>query len=714
MRTVEKLSLGKRVEVELVANGDSVLGLGKVWADGIQLRDGEFPLRWRIATPEGHIYTRFVKESIRPEADGGICVVLRAFAFPFGWNDLHDEYNMPILTPDMPADEVEDKLELILKPVERSLVGKEWVGFSYSLRFASDAREIHSISLFSTWEIGGSITGNTLYHQGQVCMPVYKGSKEKMFTTTCLKQLHRYRDPQGVSYQVGPRGGINQTFDLLCSNQGSLFLYWPDFDDIKCLVDSPKGSDLLHIVDEYRFELGKNATISPKEAIFCKGNLPEHERRDLWWDLFTLVNGGIRKKFGVEDTVIRPELYYAFSTRADGNVAKTRVGDQIVDPQEALYAYADTILPKLAEAGCRRTLPEAITESDVTALGMKRKLDNGNHGDLLCASVCGTQRFFPSDFYGGIKAWRYASDKARSLGIELGHWFAPHFSPRAPIFQEHPEYMLLEKDSLGFGGGYRAMINTADWRSGIYQWVLDDLRRWREEGGLDYLWVDSWANLSSLSCNYADKMRTNWEPLGRLLGDIQTLGIKSFGFEGISPFGPSRFGTFDPRGDILDVSKGIAGQNDFGWWVGNEDMLYNINMMVQPRMREPQELLDIQFKALASRGFIFYQAQIFQGSADAASLSAESAANNRAYDEVCQRMQTRRMLPDDLGVRWEDGDTQIVFACKPLQLTAQAGAAIRSVKGGGLKQSGDICAVDRHTILEIKNGGKLTITAAKA
>jgi hypothetical protein len=53
-----------------------------------------------------------------------------------------------------------------------------------------------------------------------------------------------------------------------------------------------------------------------------------------------------------------------------------------------------------------------------------------------------------------MKAWRHMADKGRALGLEIGAWFAPHFSPRAPIFAEHPEYRMIDAAGQGSGGGY--------------------------------------------------------------------------------------------------------------------------------------------------------------------------------------------------------------------------------------------------------------------
>jgi hypothetical protein len=330
-----------------------------------------------------------------------------------------------------------------------------------------------------------------------------------------------------------------------------------------------------------------------------------------------------------------------------------------VDSHEVPYAIADHVLPKLAERGITRFFPEVMSESDVTVLGLKRKLDDGVHGDLHCSSVCATHRFLPSDFWGGMAGWRYMADAARTHGIEIGAWFAFHYAPRAAIFQEHPEWRVTGVNSLSVGGGYGpSTINVGNWHSGLYDWTLNDLRRWREEGGLDFLFIDSWANMGLAQVNFADAMRTNFDAAGRLLADLQRIGIPAFTFEGISPFGASRFGVADLRGDLLEAVGGVVGQNDFGWWRGQEDMAYGLCFGLHDRKRGTAELQDIQFRLMANRGFAMLEGQ-YTAMYD---MPDWWVRLNRIYTRALPQMASRRLLPDGAGVLWTDGATQILWA----------------------------------------------------
>ena len=655
------------------------LGIGDVRIDGVKLRSERVPLATRLDTPDGVLYTKYYLDAVTPASHGGAEVRLRAIGYPWGRTEYADDYGQPLVNLSLPPSTVEDRLILTLRPAALSLGGMDWRGFSYSYRFESDGRRIHRLMVRSTWEIGGSIVGNTVLSQGQCNMPVYRGQRQTLFTTACLRTLDQYSSPQGNSFQLGPRAGLIQGFDFQFSEQGVLFQYWPDFRSISSLVESPRGSTLLHVVDEHRVAMSRRVATTPKCVLFCAGAFAECECRDLWWHAHERVYGGIRKRFGITPTRVVPEMDQAYTARFFGRKFKMTVQGVPVDPPEVLYALADKTLPVMARQGVKRFMPEVSTQSDVTELGLRRKLDDGIHGDLHCSSVCATHRFLPSDFWGGIKAWRYLADKARSLGMEIGCWFAPHFSPRAPIFREHPEYRMIDVTGLPAGGGYGFQtITVADWNTGIYDWVLNDFRRWQSEGGLDYIFTDSFSNMGLLQVNYAAAMRTNLEPLGRFYADLQKLGIASFSFESVSPYGISRFGVADLRGDLMGQDHAVAGQNDFGWWVGEEDMAFGLCLATEARRRSERELRAIAFRIMASRGYLM----LGNLRDERHRLPDWLTALHRTYNGALPHMRTRQLLPDDGGVRWTDGATEVLWLFRDCATPRSPGRTVERIAAG--------------------------------
>jgi len=657
------------------------LGLGRVAVGDVPLRDGRHPMVVRVDTPDGILYTQCFLDRIEHRARGAVDVHFRAVGIGWGRREYLDEYTQAMVDLARPDEPVEDRLTLKLAPASLELGGRQWTGLSYAIRFASRTREIHRVLVIGSWELGGSIAGNTVLSQGQCNMPVYRGAKRTLFTTACLKTLDQYGSPQGVSYQLGPRGGLVQGFDFQHGREGTLLQYWPKLDAISSVLESPAGSTRLHVVDEYRFPLARTATTTPQVVLFAPGKPASHEARDLWWQAQQHVYGQTRRRYGVRESIVRPEMGCEhYSTRLDGETLKVTILGEEVDADRMLHLTADRLLPRLAEQGIRRFFPIDAHQTDVTELGMVRKLDSGIHGDLICASVCASHRYFPSEFWGGIEAWRYMAERARSLDIEIGCWLSPHFAPRAEIFREHPDWLLKAPDSLHWGGGYGQAIVTADWNTGVYDWVLADIKRWVDEGGLDYIFIDSWANMGLVQYNCADRMRANFDALGRLLGAIQALGVRAYTFEGISPFGASRFGVTDLRGDLLGVQAGVAGQNDFGWWTGELDMAFGLCMHAQTRKRPAAEVEDLQFRTMANRGYLMLP------TGPGYQLSRRLRRLNAIYEQALPHMVVRRLLPRGAGVRWQDGRTQIVWAYRDATLPIPAGAAVERLTGAATER----------------------------
>lgn len=676
------------------------LGIGEITVQGVALRDGKHPLVVRLDTPDGYLYTQYFVEQIREDGEA-VEVVFRALAFPWGRQEYLDEYEQPLYNLQCGAEPVADTLVLKLAPTSLHLGGREWTGFSYSFAYASAERQVHRLLVQGSWELDGSLVGNTVLQQGQCNMPVYRGATDTLFTTTCLKTLNQYGSPQGVSFQLAPRGGLLQGFDFQYGNSGALLQYWPEFSSISSVLESPVGSSLLQVADEYRFTLASQAETTPQVVLFTPGPLAEHEARDLWWEAHQTIYGAIRQRHGVVESVVRPELGKSYWTRVDGDRLRMTVGGVEVDSTEVPYAIADHVLPQLAKMGIHRFWPEVMSESDVTQMGMRYKLQDGVHGGITCNSVCATHRFLPADFWGGLPAWKYMAEKAHTLDIEIGAWFAPHFSPNAPIFQQHPEWLLIGPASTRFGGGYGfGALNMVDWNTGIFDWVLGDIKRWREEAGLDYLWIDSYSNLGLLMPNYAAGMRNNLDALGRLFGEFSKLGLKSLSFESLSPFGLMACGFADLRGDLFAQDHAVAGQNDFGWWVGEEDMAFNVSMyQVHARERSEQEQQDIQFRMMANRGYVMLN-NLITGNYE---LPDWWVAFNNTYEQALPHMKIRRLLPDGAGVRWLDGDTQILWAYRDTEVALAYNTRVEELNGADarLVEHSDMLAAAKGRVYRI-------------
>ena len=86
-------------------------------------------------------------------------------------------------------------------------------------------------------------------------------------------------------------------------------------------------------------------------------------------------------------------------------------------------------------------------------------------------------------------------------------------------------------------------------------------------------------------------------------------------------------------------------------------MAFNLCLCTGPRKRTASELEQIQFRAMANRGFVMYETLV----SDNHELPAWWVKLNHIYNQALPHRKKRRLLPDGAGVRWEDGVTKIVW-----------------------------------------------------
>jgi hypothetical protein len=332
----------------------------------------------------------------------------------------------------------------------------------------------------------------------------------------------------------------------------------------------------------------------------------------------------------------------------------------------------------LKARGLERVWVEPVHESDFTEDAFAFHAETGWHGDLTVCSICGSRRYVPAECFDGWRGWNYLADKARKLDMSLGHWVGLHLTPRAPILREHPEYILQHVNTLGHSGGYSHLsICSINWCSGAKQWFLDDMKRWHDEGRLEWLFFDSWPNLGCSPLNYGGRMEPmQWE-MGDLLAQLQRIGYNWFSFEGTSPFGVHQYGLWDPMQDYeKHVSGGVMGQNDFGWWLGHEYMGYN--QMLGPHVnpgRDSAALPEVSFRYAANRSLTLVQE-------DRSGRYAHVEGLDRTYARLEPLMEKRHLLPDDRGVHWQSADGEALFAFKRFVTPIPGGSRVFRVEAG--------------------------------
>ena len=667
--------------IELMVQAGHFLGLGSITVHGVPVRAATVPLHPDIQTPDGIRYDSYRLDAVRTVGNE-VVLTTTAFGTQALFGEYRDEYDSCLAWPHVPAAPVEDTLEWRLRPERLELDGVTYEGFSYALRFQSDKRAVHAATLVGTWELGGGATGNTLLYQGQVNPPVHTCARGTAFTTACWRQLGMVGQPDGYSFQFSSRYSPLQCCDFQYGPAGSLFGYWPDFVDVHSLVQKNSDDEVVFVLDKCLVPLGTTAAFPRKCILWAP--LPvegaqEYLLHDRWLRALQHAQGCARAPFHVQTPYVLPEtaLLYRTGLNAQGRLVMWVAGKPYA-PEDTLAAWAAQ-LPALAAAGVRRIFPEPVAESDVTDNGYTYKLQNGIHGDLITSSVCNVWQYRASEFWGGWPAWERFYQAGKAAGLEVGHWIGSHLSPNAPILREHPEFVCTAANTRPHGGGYTINLASGiNWNAAC-DWLLAAFAEWQRHG-LDYVFFDSIGNFGFMGVDYGAGMQPNAAGLARFIGGLNAMGIRAITVEGISPFGIGRSGMSDNLTENKRASDAVAGQNDWSWWVGHEDMMVDTTFGVAPHpSRTPQELQEQSFRGLANRSLL-----IFGESREADLWPANvqrMAPYYQAYNQLAPCMQRRRLLPGRQGVEWHGAGGRALFAYAAFDYPLPAGARVERIRG---------------------------------
>jgi hypothetical protein len=121
--------------------------------------------------------------------------------------------------------------------------------------------------------------------------------------------------------------------------------------------------------------------------------------------------------------------------------------------------------------------------------------------------------------------------------MKIWHWFGIQFDQDAPLWQEHPDWILREVSGDPWDSGYRT-LQCGRLRSGYRKHLLDTLRRIKNETGLDNIFWDSYQNMGAICVDWqaADKAPQTQE-LWRLQADLQKHGYADQRCESATIFG---------------------------------------------------------------------------------------------------------------------------------------------------------------------------------
>ena len=441
------IALNDSVDLEISTDSDKFLGLGGIRIGGVAVRNSLSPMFVDIRTPDGVQMTdfRLLDQYNMPD---GVRFEFGMSAQPGGLMEwmLH-EVRPRINTRGWgrgPESLGTTRLFLEIKPVERQFGGRSAVGFSYQYRYQSDEHRIYKITDRSSWEIGGAAGGNEFWLRnafGQSINAV-ASCTQRFSSEWYVRSAMNSSIFQFLPWQTELEG-----FSLTCHVLGSLVTWASKVGHIRSLFEKQRGRDEIAHWHEHCGDLSNELSTLPMEVLWLEGQGTDPvDRLNLYHDVRETVAEELHRDIGFRRE--RIATYGVIEEWGTVDMARYRTHGE----------------PKLAAAGVKRIFLANHFQNDMNVYGVSNMCCTLDYkvaesvGEQKLADFCAAANKDGIDveMWGntavstfGLKAWDQtaSSDRLSPLPIEgsvmemirqaddpfvrnpAGHMEADHYAP---------------------------------------------------------------------------------------------------------------------------------------------------------------------------------------------------------------------------------------------------------------------------------------------
>jgi hypothetical protein len=327
------LDLSSGVRIELRQRPDGWSGLGTVSLDGFPLRHARLPHACEVRTPDGWLMGSW-KAELEAGRDGGYDLRLRPTrrrAVPMEWM-LHTVRARQQIADDLEVGDpnADGELRCELRPVERSVGGARFRGFSYRWRWASERSPLYRLLDRGSWEPGGSLIGNQFWSRNSFAPQIarFTGLGDTYSSEWYLPGIANPNIFQFLPLQTHLQG-----FTMTAGAAGTLFTWSPQVAHIRSYFEKRAGGDeMLHLHDLCG-DLGNNFDAAPIEVLWAPGSRDRIANANLYEAFRELVAETLHPQVGMEREYAR--TYCIAEEWGDADLAH----------------YATNGVPKIAAAG---------------------------------------------------------------------------------------------------------------------------------------------------------------------------------------------------------------------------------------------------------------------------------------------------------------------------------------------------------------------------
>jgi len=683
------------------------LGLGSVSVGGVALRHSRRPMFVEIRNPDGIELSDYsiAKQSISPTAATFEFAMKRRQS---GMTErmLHEvryRYAATDWTA-TPEDATDTRLRLKLRPVVRQIGEYEAIGFSYQYHYTSPSIQLYKLLDRSTWEIGGDAHGNEIWMRNGWSQPIVPIKQtEQHFSTEWHQPNIKYPD----IFQFVPLQTQLQGFTFTASAAGVLITWATQASHIRTLVEKPRGYDEIVHLHEHCQDLSGELTTSPMEVLFIPGQFDWVQRANLYWSMQELVADTLHQQLG-----LRRERVCTYG-----------VIEEWVIPDFDRYRL--NALPKLLGAGIQSIYLANHFANNMNVYGVSNFCCPL---DLRVPASVGPEKlreFCHAAKAGGAMVEMWGNTALSTLAIMLRSKDAPAGHPAA----EPTAMDELSKAADPFVRNPSGAIEADHYTPMFAVMNLRDptvrnfwSTRWQEAYdnlGLGGVFLDSSFNLSSDKFHYIGNPQANIDNVTpdqshlfgfirpaepqpgailsqymaylELIAEMQKMGYR-YCAEDLGVFGLHRHGP-----DVTWRVKSLPMWNE---------SLANFDPAALRKAGDSPD--DIFFRGLAYRMMwsIFWHAE-----SDQLSFNYYGPANVedrptqwhidllKAFNVVNASMVRRAILPDEVAVRYDNGNSQVFWCFKPLELPLQREMVVHDVLQGTRILTSQLIAKPLHVYL---------------
>lgn len=556
-RIPRHLEFANGLQLELRRRGDQFLGIGAVRFAGTRLRSGQLPWTFYTESDRGVRFEDYRLVKVVKTRGGGKTIV---FTAPGRWlpriQDADALGDARIKTRRGAAPRATFRWSF--RPITERLWENEWQGLAMQLEVASPGVPLHWLIEDTTWEIGGAAAGCTLIQQDVSTIDLEQRVKRHSAFSTTEKFFTG--DGWGGSFPMDmlPRAAGAAICDFQAKDDLALCLFAERPGLTRARLEKFAAENLIHHTDRPFFPLTEKARLPERKLLVYRypRKLRRHEWRNLWLDCFTEVRRRIHRTYGFKLEVPEPSVS-AHLWDAD------------------LKAYGRTwslplkkALPEYARLGYRQVFTHGVWESVTSDASPKVE------GNICCPYA---YRFAKP--FGGAAGMRRLNAAARAAGIRMFQWFAFHLSRYAPVWQEHPDWVLREANGDPWDGAYQ-ILWSGRMRSGYGQKFLRQIKQVKTATGIAGIFWDSYQNLGVTCVDWQGQDKApQAEEIWRMQAELQRFGYRQrcevvtiFGVSAVAMYGfendrfRRRLWADTVRNDdgfaLLDCSPGFFSEGD--------------------------------------------------------------------------------------------------------------------------------------------------------